>query len=180
MLPLLEAGEGFGFVVEGGDVVEPLHGVERGAHAPPWLEQFQSSAGTAEADESAGDGADAGTVELSQIAEIQQEMASAARHDFAQAVVEEIIIFANRRFAFEVDDGHASRFASRDIKAHENAPSVRARLWECAGRRDLDGPVYREIEPDVSAMARLRREAHGANSAPAEGFFSLRDRDFAE
>lgn len=108
----LEAGESLGFVLECGDVVEPFHGVESRANATPRTQQFEGAALTGDADERAGDGADARTVDLGQIREVEQQIASTAGDDLAQATVEQVIICANRRPAVEVNDGDAGRFAS--------------------------------------------------------------------
>jgi len=117
-----EAGHGLGLILETRDDFEQVQHAEYLAHAATRTEESQAATLACERDISRSNDAKAGTIDLAQVCEIQEQLAHAA--------VEQALETAAQQLAFTVADGRPSAkvqygdiaiLPDCDLKAH-NSP----------------------------------------------------------
>jgi hypothetical protein len=126
-----EGGYGFCFVGEGRDGVNQAREFEDFFHVAGGIEDFQATALALEADEGAHECADAGTIDLRDAGEIDDNIGRAGIGKLAQLYTERIIAGADDDATYQIENSHVPGFSRRDLQAHDSLLAAR----ECAAAR---------------------------------------------
>jgi hypothetical protein len=137
VLELGEVGESGGFGVEGGDGFDEAGDGERIADAAMAADEVQSAGFAGKADGNAHQRGDAGTVDLRNVIEDDDDFAGAALNGGLQSVVQLLGGLAYGQAAMNIQEENAARLA--DVNFHGDAVSHRRRVWPAIPERETDG-----------------------------------------
>jgi len=119
-----KAGQGFGFVVKGGDDRQQAHHFKNFPHAIGGVNQFQAAAHARERNVGPDDGSDAGAINHGEVGKIQQELARALSDQLSQLDIEQVGVRADCGSALELHDGDIAGQPSRNFKGHSEIISL--------------------------------------------------------
>ena len=106
----LEAGQRLGLILKGGDNVWQVDYPQHSPHPTTRTEQFQATALTAKGNIRLGDGADARTIQLCQVGQVQQQLPHPVGDQSLQMADKKIAVGANRRSSLKVQNSDIAGF----------------------------------------------------------------------
>src|SRR6267378_1233713 len=108
--PTAEAGQSLGLILKSGDNVWQADHLQHSPHATRRTEQFQATALTAKGNMRPDDGADARTIQLCHIRQVQQQLPHAVGNQFLEMAVQQIAVSTNPRSSLKVQNSDIGGF----------------------------------------------------------------------
>lgn len=117
-----EAGDGGGFVVQGGDGLCEAREFENFSDVAARMKELHGAAKVLKGDVGADQSAEAGTVQLRDAGEVDEDFFGFLMNEILEAIVQRVVVAPDGDTAIEIQNGDVAGAAGRNFQTHRISP----------------------------------------------------------